>query len=55
MGLPNAACYPEEIVTREDEQTMSVSLKYVNAEDVETAELMLFAELQRIGYSVRRG
>jgi hypothetical protein len=34
---------------------MSVPLKYVGAEDEETAELMLLAELQRIGYRARRG
>jgi hypothetical protein len=37
-----------------DEQTMSVSLKYVGAEDEEGAKLMLPAQLQRIGYRVRR-
>ncbi len=67
MGLPAVARYPEASVTREDErlvihfggvadeQTMSVPLKYVGAEDAEAAELRLLAELQRIGYRVRRG
>ena len=67
MGLPNVDRYPEATVTREDErliicfgghdheQTMSVPLKYVNARDVETAELMLLAQLQQIGYRTRRG
>ncbi|MDQ3892508.1 MAG: hypothetical protein M3274_06400 [Actinomycetota bacterium] len=67
MGLPNVARYPEATVTREDErliinfggcdyaQTMGVPLKYVNARDVETAELMLLAQLQQIGYRTRRG
>ena len=67
MGLPRVARYPEATVTREDErliiyfggrdheQTMSVPLKYVNAKDVETAELILLAQLQRIGYRARRG
>lgn len=66
MGLPNVARYPEATVTREEErllirfggldyeQTMGVPLKYVGAEDEETAELMLLAQLQRDGYSVRR-
>ena len=59
MGLPEAARYPEAAVTREGErriicfagrdheQTMGVPLKYVNARDVETADLMLFAQLQQ--------
>jgi hypothetical protein len=67
MGLPNVARYPEATVTREDErliinfggcddvQTMGVPLKYVNARDVETVELMLLAQLQQIGYRTRRG
>jgi hypothetical protein len=38
----------------EDEQTMSVRLKYVG-EDEEAAELRLLDQLQRIGYEVRRG
>ncbi len=67
MGLPNVGRYPDATVTREDErliinfggcdyaQTMGVPLKYVNARDVETAELMLLAQLQQIGYRTRRG
>jgi hypothetical protein len=67
MGLPNVVRYPEATVMRDDEnikihfggleheQTMSVSLKYVGAEDEEAAELRLLAELQRIGYEARRG
>ncbi|MDQ3286565.1 MAG: hypothetical protein M3P92_12865 [Actinomycetota bacterium] len=59
MGLPNVDRYPEATVTREDErliinfggcdyaQTMGVPLKYVNARDVETAELMLLASSSR--------
>ena len=67
MGLPAVARNPEASVAREDEhlvircgglgyeQAMSVPLKYVGAEDEETAELMLLAQLQRIGYRARRG
>jgi len=67
MGLPNVDRYPDATVTREDErliinfggcdyeQTIGVPLKYVNATDVETAELMLLAQLQQIGYRTRRG
>jgi hypothetical protein len=67
MGLPKVARYPEASVIREDErliiyfggcdheQTMSVPLKYANATDVETVELILLAQLQRIGYRTRRG
>ena len=67
MGLPNVARYPEATVRRDDErmlirfsgryygeQTMSVPLEYVGAEDDETAELELLAQLQRIGYRVKR-
>ena len=66
VGLPSVARYPEASVTREDErlvirfggldgeQTMSVPLKYVGG-DEETAELRLLAQLQQIGYRVRRG
>ena len=66
-GLPNVARYPEATVERDEErilirfsgrlygeQRMSVPLKYVGAEDDETAELELLAQLQRIGYRVRR-
>ncbi len=67
MGLPSVARYPEASVVREeeyliirfggleDEQTMGIPLKYSGAEDGEAAELMLLAQLQRIGYRVRRG
>ena len=66
VGLPSVARYPEASVTREDErlvirfggldgeQAMSVPLKYVGG-DEETAELRLLAQLQQIGYRVRRG
>jgi hypothetical protein len=65
MGLPRVERYPEASVTREDEhlvirfgglgaeQTMSVPLKYVGG-DEEAAELSLLAQLQQIGYRVRR-
>ncbi len=64
-GLPNVARYPEATVARGDEamtirfgglgseQTMGVPLKYVGG-DAEAAELWLLAQLQQIGYSVRR-
>jgi hypothetical protein len=67
MGLPSVARYPEASVVREeehliilfggleDEQTMGVPLKYTGAEDGEAAELMLLAQLQRVGYRVQRG
>jgi hypothetical protein len=66
MGLPNVARYPEATVVRDEtsilirfggphgEQKMSVPLRYVGG-DAETAELRLLAQLQNIGYSVRRG
>ena len=66
MGLPKVARYPEATVTREDEhliiyfggcdheQTISVPLRYVSATDVETAELLLLAQLQQTGYRTRR-
>jgi hypothetical protein len=65
MGLPNVARYPEATVLRDDmsililfggpygEQKMSVPLEYVDG-DAEAAELRLLAQLQQIGYSVRR-
>ena len=68
VGLPNVARYPEATVRREGErllirfggrhhgeQDMSVPLEYVGAEDGETAELQLLAQLQRLGYDARRG
>jgi hypothetical protein len=66
MGLPRVERYPEATVTREDErlvirfggledeQAMSVPLKYVGG-DGEEAELRLLAQLQQIGYKVKRG
>jgi hypothetical protein len=66
MGLPNVARYPEAIVVRDEtsililfggpygEQKLSVPLEYVGG-DAETAELRLLAQLQQIGYRVRRG
>jgi len=66
MGLPNVARYPEATVMRDDtdvlirfsgpyygEQEMSVPLQYVGG-DAEEAELLLLAQLQQIGYAVRR-
>ena len=66
MGLPNVARYPEVTVLRDEtsilihfggpygEQKMSVPLEYVGG-DAEAAELRLLAQLQQIGYRVRRG
>ena len=66
MGLPRVERFPEASVTREDEhlvirfggladeQTMSVPLKYIGG-DEEATELGLLAQLQQIGYRVRRG
>ena len=66
MGLPNVARYPEATVLRDEtsilirfggpfgEQKMSVPLEYVGG-DAEAAELRLLAQLQHIGYRVRRG
>jgi hypothetical protein len=66
MGLPNVARYPEATVVRDEtsililfggpngEQRMSAPLEYVGG-DAEEAELLLLAQLQQIGYSVRRG
>jgi hypothetical protein len=66
MGLPHVARYPEAAVRRDGEhveirfgglgpeQTMSVPLKYVGG-DEEEAELRLLAQLQEIGYKVKRG
>ena len=67
VGLPSVIRYPEASVVREgehlivrfgglgDEQTMGIPLKCAGAADAETAELMLLAQLQRIGYKVERG
>jgi hypothetical protein len=66
-GLPLVERYPEATVVREgerivirfgghaDEQTMVIPLRYVGTEDPETTELLLLAQLQRIGYRVERG
>ena len=65
MGLPNVAGYPEATVVREEttirilfsgpygEQSMNVPLEYVGG-DAEEAELRLLAQLQKIGYRVKR-
>jgi hypothetical protein len=65
MGLPNVVRYPEATVVRDEtrililfsgpngEQKMSVPLEYVGG-DAEAAELRLLAQLQQIGYSVKR-
>ena len=65
-GLPNVARYPEATVARDEtnvrvrfsgpyygEQEMSVPLQYVGG-DAEEAELRLLAQLQQLGYAVRR-
>jgi len=66
MGLPNVARYPEATVVSDEtsifilfggphgEQKMNVPLEYVGG-DAEVAELRLLAQLQQIGYSVKRG
>ncbi|MDQ3864026.1 MAG: hypothetical protein M3317_11105 [Actinomycetota bacterium] len=66
MGLPNVTRYPEATVLRDEtsiiiqfngphgKQKMSVPLEYVGG-DAEAAELRLLAQLQQIGYRVRRG
>jgi hypothetical protein len=66
MGLPNVARYPEATVVRDEtsililfggpngEQKMNVPLTYVGG-DAEAAELRLLAQLQQIGYNVKRG
>jgi hypothetical protein len=66
MGLPNVARYPEATVVRNEmsiiilfggphgDQKMSVPLEYVGG-DAEAVELRLLAQLQQIGYTVRRG
>ena len=65
MGLPNVARYPEASVVRDEtsilirfggpygQQKMSVPLQYIGG-DAETAELRLLAQLQNIGYRVKR-
>lgn len=66
-GLPHVGRYPKATVKRTeeqieihfggrgDEQAMNVPLKYLDGEDEEAAELRLLAQLQQIGYKVRRG
>jgi hypothetical protein len=66
MGLPNVTRYPEATVVRDEtsirilfggpfgEQKMSVPLEYIGG-DAEAAELRLLAQLQQIGYSIKRG
>ncbi len=66
MGLPNVTRYPEATVFRDEtsilvlfggpygEQKMNVPLPYVGG-DAETAELRLLAQLQNIGYRIKRG
>ncbi|MGF1471212.1 MAG: hypothetical protein ACFB50_05630 [Rubrobacteraceae bacterium] len=65
-GLPHVGRYPvatarrmEEHIEvhfggRGDEQVMNVPLRYLDGEDEEAAELRLLAQLQQIGYEVRR-
>jgi hypothetical protein len=65
MGLPAVEKYPVATVRRyeeyigvvfggsDGEQTMNVPLKYVGG-DAESAELWLLADLERMGYEVRR-
>lgn len=65
-GLPHVGRYPEATTKRMeeqievrfggrgDEQVMNVPLKYLDGEDAEAAELRLLAQLQQIGYRVRR-
>ncbi len=65
MGLPATEKYPEATVARREEhigivfsgksgeQTMNVPLKYVGG-DAESAELWLLADLEKMGYRVRR-
>jgi hypothetical protein len=66
MGLPNVARYPEATVLRDEtsilihfggpygEQKMSIPLEYVGG-DAEAVELRLLAQLQNIGYRIKRG
>ena len=64
--MPHVKRYPEATVKRADEQieihfggrgaeqTMNVPLKYLDGADAEGSELRLLAQLQQIGYKVRR-
>jgi hypothetical protein len=65
-GLPHIGRYPEATVKRMEEQievhfggrgeeqVVNVPLKYVGTEDGESTELRLMAQLQEMGYKVRR-
>ena len=65
-GLPRVGRYPVATVKRleehieihfgglGDEQVMNVPLKYLGGADEEASELRLLAQLQQIGYEVRR-
>ena len=65
-GLPHVRRYPEATTKRmedqieihfgglKDEQVLNVPLKYLDGADPEAAELRLLAQLQQIGYKVRR-
>ncbi len=65
-GLPQVGRYPEATVKRReehieiyfgglgDEQVINVPLKYLGSADEEASELRLLAQLQQIGYKVRR-
>ncbi len=65
-GLPRVGRYPEATVKRReehveiyfgglgDEQVINVPLKYLGGADEEASELRLLAQLQQIGYKVRR-
>ena len=65
-GLPHVGRYPEATVKRTEEQIeihfgglgyeqiMNVPLKYLGDVDEESSELKLLAQLQQMGYKVRR-
>ena len=65
-GLPHVGRYPQATVKRMEEkieihfggrsheQVMNLPLEYLDGEDEESAELRLLAQLQQIGYKVRR-
>ena len=64
--MPNVGRYPVATVKRMeeqielhfggrgDEQVMNVPLKYLGDADEESSELKLLAQLQQMGYKVRR-
>jgi hypothetical protein len=66
MGLPHVGRYPEAVVKRSaehlevrfgglgDEQVINVPVKYLGGADEEASELRLLAQLQQIGYKIRR-